>query len=383
VRGLLAALLLAGGLALPARAQLALEQVQVLHDSRMPATLCNATTAIRVLTAPLKVDVLHNDKDRDVEIERMTVQPDGSIERHHALVLPGVIQCLDDYVSVAWSGVSGDIFPRFMRWPHDATTPVELGVGNNVAMAGPGIVFVSIYPTMTVKQTREQFRQPLFLLLPPGLEDWPQSSVRVGASPTGAPLLLATLRSTYGNLVGVGVIETGRDPVAMHGADLRIDGVSETLQAAVLSTWGGRPGLRFAYRIPANDFNTLVVGAATCDPPRALSDDVVTCRPLARMRVPSHGPPFTPDQLKEADLALIAIAEGGTRAFVATTDSGSWCLRATPLDAGAVAAPSTCLLQQLGAAIGLGAISDREVLLLVTQGEKDETVYRLLRLRGI
>jgi hypothetical protein len=383
VRGLLAALLLVGGFAPPGHAQLALEQIQILHDSRMPATLCNATTAIRVLTAPPKHDMLHNDKDRDVEIERMTVQSDGSIERRQAHVLPGIIQCFDDYLAVAWSAVSGDIFPRFMRWPRDAATPVELGVGFNVGMAGPGIVLLSIYPTMTVKQTREQFREPFFLLLPPGLEDWPQSSVRVGTSATGAPLLLATLRSTYGSIVGVGVIETGRDPVALHRAELRIDGMTETLQAAALSTWDGRPGLRFAYRAPANDFSTLVVGAATCDPPRALSDDVVTCRTLARMRVPSHGPPFTAEQTTEADRALIAIAEGGTRAFVATTDSGSWCLRVTPLDAGTVAAPSPCLLQQLGAAIGLGAISDREVLLLVTEGEENGQIYRLLRLRGL
>ena len=315
--------------------------------------------------------MLHNDKDRDVEIERMAVRPDGSIERRHALVLPGIIQCIDDYVSVIYSGVSGDS-SRFMHWPRDATAPVELGVGNNISMSGSGIVFVPIYATMTVKQTGEQFREPLFC--------WCRRNSRTGrkAACTTAhhrPARLCSWQhcgSFYGNMVGISVIETGRDPVAVHCAELRIDGVTEQLQAAALSTWGARPALRFAYRVPA-DVNSLVVGAATCDPPRALSDDIVTCRLLTRMRVPSYAD-AGPEQLKEANHALIAIAEGGSRAFVLTADSSAgvcgshrWTPARSPRRRLRTRAWGTAVL-------GLGAISDHEVLLLLTRATRSRPI---------
>jgi hypothetical protein len=387
VRALLAVLLFAGLLGAapcearePGHAWQDGLQVQVLHDSRMQIALCNATTAIRVIAQPLERDSTESmlNPDLRMDIERMTLRPDGSIERSNASIRLGYIQCMDDYIAVY--AVGAHVWLYLNHWPRDAAAPAELGSGDKLDMAGPGIVFVPSYPFTTVNEMRERLPDPRFLFVPPGLEDWPESSVRAGTSSTGAPLLLATLRSFYGNMVGIAVIETGRDPVAGHRAELKIDGVPDQLQAAALSTWGARPALRFAYRIPSNDFTSLVVGAASCDPPRALSDDVVTCRPLARMRVPSHVDGT--EQVKEAERALIAIAEQGTRAFVLTTDSRSWCLRISPLDSSSVSAPSACVLEMLGAATGLAAVSDREVLLLVTEGEKVPT-YRLLRVRGL
>jgi len=389
VRTSLAALLIAAGLgAAPSQAQPASAKIEVLHDSRMPAALFSATTAIRVIASPLEPDsteAMLNPNLR-VDVERAVLRPDGTIERRITSMRPGVLECFDDYIADYVPSVSGHIFPSFLRWPRDAEAPVELGGGADVYMSGPGIVFVPFWPTETVQETRARMTRArmspeMALLLPQGLQDPPQSSVRAGTSPTGAPLLLAVQGGDRPGSIAINVIETGRDPVAMHRAELKIDGVTEALQAAVLSTWRAQPALRFAYRVPANDFNSLVVGAATCDPPRALSEDIVACHPVVRMRVPSYANDLF-QQMKEADRALIAIAEGGTRAFVLTTDSRRWCLRIAPLDSSTVAAPSPCVFELPGAAIGLGGVSDSEVLLLVTDVAAKPT-SRLLRVRGL
>lgn len=83
-----------------------------------------------------------------------------------------------------------------------------------------------------------------------------------------------------------------------------------------------------------------------------------------------------------ADRSLIAIAEGGTRAFVATTDLKRSCLRVVPLGGGVVDAPSACTFEVDGSVKGLGAVSNHEVMLLVTEGDNNPT-YRLLRVRGL
>lgn len=381
MRALLAALLAGGLTALSGQAQQRSPLVEVLHDSHLPATLCNATTAIRVIAAPLDPDAAPLSPHFLIDIERLMLRPDGSIERRVVSTRPGSLECLGDYVAVYIPSPSGHVMAAFLHWPREAEAPTRLGVAPDLAMSGPGIVFVPHYASETVKQTRERLPEALFLLLPEGLQDLPQSSVRAGASPIGAPLLLSVQSGDRPGSIAINVIETGRDPVALHRADLKIDGVTEALQAATLSTWRAQPALRFAYRVPVSDFNSLVVGAATCDPPRALSDDVVTCHPLVRMLVPSYAGDLS-QQMKEADRVLIAIAEDGTRAFVLTTDSRRWCLRIAPLESGTVAAPSPCVFELPGAAIGLGAVSDRELLLLVTDGDKQPT-YRLLRVRGL
>jgi hypothetical protein len=176
------------------------------------------------------------------------------------------------------------------------------------------------------------------------------------------------------------IVETGRDPVALHRAELRIDGVVEKPEVAVLSTWRSLPALHFAYRAPDDD-NLLVVGAATCTPPHALSDDEVRCHPLVRTRVPSDSRDAS-QWARASDRTLIAIAEDGARAFVTTTDLKRSCLRIVPLGSGVIDAPSACTLEVDGWVRGLGAVSDHEVLLLVTEGDKDPT-YRLLRVRGL
>ena len=84
-----------------------------------------------------------------------------------------------------------------------------------------------------------------------------------------------------------------------------------------------------------------------------------------------------------ADRTLIAIAEDGTRAFVATTDLKRSCLRVVPLrSSDVVDAPSACAFEVDGWVRGLGAVSDHEVLLLVTEGDNEPT-YRLLRVRDL
>lgn len=357
-------------------------QTEVLHESRLPAALCNATTAIRVVADSTPADPFLSDryKHRSVDIERITLQPGSAVERRRASIFPGGMECLNDYISTYLDVPAGHVLSRFMRWPRDAAAPILLEVAADLGMSGPGIVFSPYYPSETVHQSRARLPGSLFSLLPEGVWDMPTSSVRAGTSPTGSPLLLVVLKDGAPRNIAVAVVETGRDPVALHRAELRIDGVAEKPEAAVLSTWRSLPALRFAYRAPDND-NLIVVGAATCNPPQALSDDQVKCHPLVRTRVPSDW--RAPSQWAwGADRALIAIAEDGTRAFVVTTDLKRSCLRVVPLGGGVVDAPSACALEVDGWVKGLGAVSDHEILLLVTEGDNDST-YRLLRVRGL
>jgi hypothetical protein len=382
VRALLAALVLAGGLPLSGHAQQAV-QTETLYESRLPVALCNATTAIRVVADSTPADLFLSDnfKRRSVDIERIALQAGGAIERRRASIFPGDIECLDDYIATYLDVPAGHVLSRFMRWPKDAAAPVSLEVAADLGMSGPGIVFSAYYPTETVQQSRARLPAGLFLLLPEGVWDMPTSSVRAGTSPTGAPLLLVVQKDGAPRNVTVSIVETGRDPVALHRAELRLEGVAEKPEVAVLSTWRSRPAMRFAYRAPDND-NFLVVGAAICNPPHALSDDEVECHPLVRARVPSD----SRDSSQWAwgvDRTLIAIAEDGTRAFVATTDLKRSCLRVVPLgSSGVVDAPSACAFEVDGWVRGLGAVSDHEILLLVTQGDNEPT-YRLLRVRDL
>ena len=101
------------------------------------------------------------------------------------------------------------------------------------------------------------------------------------------------------------------------------------------------------------------------------------------MRVPSYAD-AGPEQLKEANHALIAIAEGGSRAFVLTADSKRWCLRVAPSGRQRDRRAAAPVYSSSGACgrSGAGVISDHEVLLLLTEGDKEPT-YRLLRVRGL
>ena len=290
------------------------------------------------------------------------------------------MECLDDYISTSLDVPAGHVLSHFLRWPRDAAAPIPLEVAADLGMSGPGIVFSAHYPSETVQQSRERLPGSLFLLVPEGVWNMPTSSVSAGTSPTGAPLLLVVQRTGDPRSIAIGVVEAGRAPVALHPADLRIDGVAEKLEVAALSTWRSLPALRFAYRAP-DDENFLVISAATCNPPQALSDDQVKCHPLVRTRIPSDS--RDPSQWAwGADRSLIAIAEGGTRAFVATTDLKRSCLRVVPLGGGVVDAPSACTFEVDGSVKGLGAVSNHEVMLLVTEGDNNPT-YRLLRVRGL